>query len=54
MRKEYVKPAAHVEELIIGSMLATSGGGEHVEITPGQGGGADANEHRGSWEDLWN
>lgn len=52
MRKEYVKPSIQIEELIVESMLATSGN-EHVEIKPGQGGGADANEHRGSWGNLW-
>lgn len=54
MKKEYVKPAAQVEELIVeGSMLTSSPGDEHIEINPGQGGGADANAHRGTWGNFW-
>ena len=55
MKKEYVKPAVQVEEFNVeSSMMTSSPEGDHIVINPGQGGGADANERRGSWGDLWN
>lgn len=49
MKKNYVKPAIAVEEILFVEMIATSTGfgGD------GEGEEADANEKRG-WGNLWN
>lgn len=49
MKKEYVKPEMVMEEILLGSMLASS-----ASIEEGEGDGDYANDRRGGWGDLWN
>ena len=51
MKKDYISPEMSIKEILPINMLATSG--EYVPITPGQGGSAGANDHRGDWDNLW-
>lgn len=54
MKKEYVKPAVLVEEILFETMIAASvgAGGSVVEpdtpVVPGE-----ANDRRGGWGNLW-
>ena len=49
MKKDYVKPETAVENVMVETMIATSGavGGENTDESP-------VNERRGGWGDLWN
>ena len=60
MKKEYVKPEMVMEEFI--SEIYMLGGSSSIDEDENQSGmgqgntgsGFNANEHRGSWGDLWN
>ncbi len=62
MKKEYLKPEILVEEILVTTMLANSGGTNIPEDgnqsgMGGEGGEGDifgTNDRRGSWGDLWN
>lgn len=49
MKQNYIKPEAIVEELAVETMLATS---DRIPLDKEPSTPA-ANEHRGSWGDLW-
>ena len=55
MKKEYVKPEFLVEDILLETMIATSGGGTGGNLDPdGPGEEPLANDRRGSWGDFWN
>lgn len=57
MKKEYVKPEFLVEDILLETMIATSGniGDNDTEIEDGEHqGGFGANDRRGAWGDFWN
>ena len=55
IKKEYIKPAIVVEEVLLESMLATSNSSEGMgsNETPGTDDDFNAPGRRGSWGNLW-
>lgn len=57
MKKEYVKPAVLVEEILFETMIATSNGNVNPDGGDtglgGQPGYGDSNDRRGGWGNLW-
>lgn len=55
MKKNYVKPETAVENVMVETMIATSGNnpGGQVPVVPGEG-DEFSNDRRGGWGDLWN
>ena len=52
MKKEYVKPEFLVEDILLETMIATSGAGAGGDLDKEEE--PLANDRRGSWGDFWN
>lgn len=51
MKKEYVKPALVVEEILLESYMTSTSG---MPVPGDESDEAGANDRRGSWGDFWN